>query len=219
MKHLEKIKLKRLNIDELAECYEVIDDILKQSIKGGTYYFSTEGSFLGNAGYGNDVRIVTAEQWDVAYCYQLGGQGVSFTECSDTQTLTNIIASFLPPGSYSSITTYGGAMAGYNVNTNQFLFNQNDPMMNNYFNLLSTMEHELYHYNNGQIVSGLTSTQEAQNEYNNILSQVNSSTYALTTQAYKDRTARYLYDQWCTLHINGQVGHTLYDAKSICDAL
>jgi hypothetical protein len=216
-------KLKRLNIDELAEYYEVIDEFLKQSIKGGTYYYDTQGNFLGNAGSGNELRIISAGEWGNIQSNQLGGKGLSFAQCSDIQTLNNIIGSFLPQGSYSSTSwgSYNGATAGYVVSggTTQFFFNQFDPLMDNYFNFVSTMEHEAYHHYSGHTnVSGLTPAQIAQNEYDTIIAQVCSPTYCQASPAYKDNTAMYLFKQWSILGIAGQDGHTLADAKSICDA-
>jgi hypothetical protein len=213
-------KAKRLDLDQLPKYYELIDKLSKQAVKGGSYYFDELGKFLGNVGSDSNVRIVTEEEWGYAQCYQVNGQGVLFSECTNIATLTMILTSFLPSGSYNSTGTSDEAMAGYNPYPNgqvQFVFDHDDPMWNDYFNMLSTMEHESNHYYLEHTTPGLTPEEIAQNECTTIIHQiVVNPTYQRTTQEYKTRTAEYLYKQWQILGKNGDIGHKIKDTRAIC---
>jgi hypothetical protein len=215
-------KIRKIGVSELSKYYELIDDILKRHLKGGSYYFDQNGNFLGNVGSDSSVRIVDESQWSLAQCYQIDGQGVLFSECTNHQTLANILASFLPTESYDSMNdngAYHDVMAGYATNSSgytQFVFDPNDSRWNDYYNMASTAEHESYHYYAGHVGYDISEEQLAQNEWSNILNQVSSPTYTQTTNGYKQTVANYLYAQWIKLEIADQPGYTQADAENAC---
>jgi hypothetical protein len=207
-------KLKKLNINSLVKEFELLDEKHNAGTLGGSYYYDVNGAFLGNVGSDSYVRFVTQQEWEIADCYKINGQGVLFTDAPSNMQEA-LICSLLPASAqgyvdvqYGSSSDLNGAVAAFLISGSSitFSFDNHSTFFNDYNNLQSVMNHESYHWNNGH-VSG------SADEVATIMAQINDSSYQGTTNEFRTRTADYLYQEWGNLR--DTPGHTLNDAYRI----
>jgi hypothetical protein len=114
------IKIKKLNIDSLIKEFELLDEKQSTGTLGGSYYYNSYGVFLGHVGSDSDVRFVTQQEWEIADCYKINGQGVLFSDTSASPyAKETLLRSFLPASAQGVYIGPGGqnileeAIAGF----------------------------------------------------------------------------------------------------------
>jgi hypothetical protein len=215
---MEKKKLTRKSLDELAKEMPTINENMQRSFIGGDIFYDQSGNFLGNFGPGDAFKVISDSEYDDLVQYGINPNrtyGVSLADTSiSTSVKYKVMMGYLSSYGITNVqlrpdyTWQAGFVPEPGGSGHVFTMNSSGVCLQNESSLLSTLDHESYHMATNYINSPTT-------EVEAITQQVNSATYASTNDDYRRMTARYLYEQYSTGSISGSAYPTI---NSIEDA-
>ncbi len=184
-------KLTKQSLDELAKEMPVLSEEVQISLIGGAKYFDLSGTFLGDIGPGDEMRIISPNEFQAAMAdynnhpYDGSGQlyGQSLSSAS-RNTKHRVLLHYAKGGlsHFNLVNLSQDIQAGWNKD-GQFMINLNGFFMDHEQDIINTMVHEMVHYNAG---SGDNS------EYAAYMAQISHPSYALTSLRYKKYLAECL---------------------------
>lgn len=217
-------KVTKKSLEELAEVMPVIYKEEAKSIIGGTIYFDVSGNRLGKVGSSDELRVVAKEEWE-DYTDQLGfGTEKDYSKMGMSLSAANDRVKTVVASSYARNYGFQGVQVNSKVNVQADAWiSPNDPnivairhdsmILDHENDLINTLKHEQYHYITGH-VGNIASQEIAAIEY-----QITQPEYSLTTKAYKEKVADYLYKQWQRMGLADTSGYSWTDAKKKCMVL
>ncbi len=210
-------KLKKLNLNQLATEMHEIGEVDQSNYVGGSVFFDPSGNYLGTSGLGDDIQIISADEFIHNQTYGLSSSGVAISS-SSSGTQWAVVNHYLS-GSGSSGSGFLmnnvqiasptiDAEAGFTTD-GDFYIKSGSYVLDNESDLINTLAHEENHYINNFDGS-------ATGEINAINAQIAHASYSTTSSYYKGEVADYLYDQWERQGIANDPGYTLADARTHC---
>lgn len=184
--------LKRKTLDELKAIMPVLSETEQAMYNGGTFYFDLSGNELGKVGTGNDLKFIAQSDFNYYRDNNIEGAGVSFGSLNDAgqnkfiddhTSLEFDIRTSIENGYDAALTTTG-----------KLLIDENSSIWNNYYNALSTLEHEEYHYAHNHYITGNMTLVDK--EIETYVAQINTSNFINSSYEYKKNHAECLYNYY-----------------------
>jgi len=179
----------RKNFEELRK-FNQLSDKEKSKMKGGNFYYDTNGNFLGQIGSGPSLQFVDQSTFNQFKSAGFEGTGTSFNNVSQEAKI-NFIESLWGSSNvivYPDLRLPSGALAAANTDTKELLFAGNAEFWGNYYNIISTIQHEKYHVDNPSLTG-------AMGEVYALMYQRADSSYQNVSTDYRQATDDLLRDQ------------------------
>jgi len=183
--------LKRKTLDELKAIMPVLSETEQAMYNGGTFYFDLSGNELGKVGTGNDLKFIAQSDFNYYRDNNIEGAGDSFSALSKAAQTTFVINHSSFESGQIAISNNSDRDLAAEVLEGGVKIYKDDSVWNNYYDALSTLEHEWYHFDNGH--HHTTGIEHVQQEIETYIAQINSAGFANTSYEYKKRVAENMY--------------------------
>lgn len=164
-------KLRKINLDELAQEMPVLSEEEQRAQDGGTFYLTQTGLYLGQKGKGYEVRSVDYDTWvslsgcrDDSELYPHSGPTYGFSSEAKNAIIQVIAKDAYITGVTISMAYLGEGSYGRAIPSNyQIYVNYDSPSFStgNYYDLMMTLVHELHHIKSPEDAGGNRSEVEA----------------------------------------------------------
>lgn len=183
-------KLSRKNLDELAKVMPVLSETEQKAFVGGTVYCDLSGNYLGKVGVGDDLKFISQSDFNYYKDNNLEGMGVSLGGLNDAGLEGFIKNHFSFDNKIIRTSEQSELGAGLTENGN-LKINTNHFAWNNYYDALSVLEHEAYHYQKRHYIFTGTAD-KIENELETYRYQMHTSTFDKTSKEFQQATFRYM---------------------------
>ena len=214
----------KLALAELEKELEILSKEEANACKGGAVFFDLSGNYLGRYGFGDEIRIVSQDEyrnlfWNpVTNEGQLNSMGSGMMSTGVSLGIkAKIITHYAEKYGLPTVQMWNNAPADAGFANGQFFYNPNSSTLANESSMVSTLQHEKSHLEGCMESSGTC-------EVDTIFKQISYPAYNNTNNDYRKGTAQYLWSQ--IQRIQQETGLTGYrnilsleDAYRACGAV
>ena len=211
---MKRRKITKESLDELAQNLPIISEDECKRYVGGASYYDLSGNFLGQIGYGDEIRVISRMEFDKAKqeYSSLGATELSIRESCNLakrhlygaplssaphETIRKVVHRYLPDELRNRVHWISrdrdGVQAGFG-GSGIFYLNYNAFIWDNESSIASTIDHELSHLERRDYI-GATEENVRGRELAAYLDQINSPSYSNTTYEYRKHLADILISE------------------------